>query len=96
MSNEKDDDITEIKVAIALIQKDISSIQKSVAVLNHNSTSLDARIERLEVDKLTSKAIQEHLEASRKNTRNWIVTVGAVMSALYTLFNILRVFGFGI
>ncbi len=80
--NQIKDDVANVRVDVASIKGDIHSIQSSVEVLNHNSTSIDARVSTLETKQITGEAINNYLKSIKSSVRNWVLFTCAVVSAV--------------
>jgi len=71
----------------ATLNANVESIKTSVSILNHNSTSLDARVANLETTQITNKAIKDHFDVTMASTRNWILFTCGVIGVLLTVLS---------
>lgn len=83
--------IGEIAEQLGSIESYIEAIKDSVAVLNHNSTSLDTRVALLEKEQLTSEIITKHMDDVKDSARNWIIfgcTIVGIIATILTAINL--------
>jgi len=69
----------------AVLNSSVAAIQASVAILNHNSTSMDARIKNLEETQITHKAIRGYIDDMKKSARNWVALTCTAVIAIVTV-----------
>lgn len=85
--------INEISGQLGSIDSNIEAIKYSVSVLNHNSTSLDARVSNLEDNQLTGAVITKHMDEVKASARNWVIfgcTVVGVIATVLTYLNFIH------
>lgn len=93
MSEQSDKDnvsIVTIAVDIAIIKEKLTAMADSIAVLNHNSTTMSERISKLETADITNTAVSANVDKARKSTRNWILGACSVISVLLVALNYLH------
>lgn len=84
------DKINEMSEHIGNISSNIEAIKDSVSVLNHNSTSLDARVGSLETKQITNEELKKHIDAIKSSTRNWLLVSCAVVGIVVSVITYIR------
>lgn len=77
-----DEDIADIRVNIACIQKDIEFIKDSLGVLNHNSTTMSERISALETAHKTTSDYKDFVKKLASTLGGMAVFVATLLAIL--------------
>lgn len=81
----------QIQVSVAVIQEKMKSVDDSVAVLNHNTTSLAERIGLIESRQSSAEEQKKAIKELLTSQRNWTVAVVTIAVSIVTILSLLGI-----